>query len=411
MVVMMAATGSGQPSSFAARSALPTFGNFGNTLLERSNPGIRKSTPDSEVLASSDEEVEQSRLRSAAHRKAASNRRTSLFADQSSEAPRRLSFAGNNSYSPALGSQPNTPGASNDTWSSISPGAGAWNTASAYPFGSNIWGANSRDPPTRLQEVRQDNPESRLPFSIPSQPNPSVQRSMSFSVGQSEYDAISNTMDPNARPGQGLTRRTTRTSNLGHEYGGLSSVDENEGTDRYFAGGPHNGQGTRVQARAMSNTSQTASSAFRATKLRNPMLEGSELAIDDADEPAAQGRYSVRVQPSRRLSDFQPTMPTRQPNGPHYSSATLGNSRNTPHWSTNLDFGQLDTIPQSRRHSFADVPTRRGSMGSNGMSRVLPTFSPRTLCLNRVLTTLEEEDDHSASYDAGSQVLSQDHEG
>ena len=184
----MAATGSGQPHSFASRSGLPTFGNFGNTLLERSNPGLRKSTPDSEALASSDEEVEQSRLRAAAHRKQLSNRRSSLLADQNADSSRRLSFAGNSSYSPATGSQPNTPGVSNDTWPAISPGAGAWNTGSAYPFGTNIWGANSRDPPTRLQEVRQDVSDSRQPFSMPTQPNSFVQRSMSFSVGQTEHD-------------------------------------------------------------------------------------------------------------------------------------------------------------------------------------------------------------------------------
>jgi len=407
----MTATGSSQPSNFAARSGLPTFGNFGNTLLERSNPGLRKSTPDSEALASSDEEVEQSRLRSAAQRKVLSNRRSSFFAEQNSEASRRLSFAGNNAYSPALGSQPNTPGVSNDTWSSISPGVGAWNTASAYPFGTSIWGANTRDPPARLQEVRQDHPENRVPFPIPSQSNPSVQRSMSFSVGQSEYDTAPNTMEVTSRPGQGLRPRTSRPNNLGHEYGGLSSVNENEDTDRYFTGAPQNGLGTRGQARTMSNTSQAASSAFRATRLRNHMLEAPELAVDDGEEPATQLRYPIRNQPSRRLSDFQPTVPTRQPNGPLYSSATFGNPRNTPHWSSNLDFGQLDTIPQSRRHSFADVPTRRGSMGSNGMPRIPPTFDPSPPGPDLLLTTIKEEDELSASYDAGSQVLSQDHEG
>ncbi|KAK5953190.1 hypothetical protein OHC33_005758 [Knufia fluminis] len=407
----MATTGSGQPGSFASRSGLPTFGNFGNTLLERSNPGLRKSTPDSEALASSDEEVEQSRLRSAAQRKALSNSRSSLFTDQTSEVPRRLSFAGNNPYSPAIGSQPNTPGASNDAWSSVSPGVGAWNTASAYPFGTNIWGANSRDPPSRLQEVRQDNSQSRIPFAIPSQPNSSAQRSMSFSVGQSEYDTPANGMDTTSRPVQGLTRRTSRPSNLGHEYGGLSSVNENEDADQYFTGAPQSGQAARLQARAMSNTSQTASSAFRGTRLRNAPLEGSEIAVDDVDESAMQYRVPVRNAPSRRLSDFQPTNPTRQPIGPHYSNATFGNTRNIPHWSSNLDFGQLDTIPQSRRHSFADVPTRRGSMGSNGMPRIPLTYLPSPTGIESVLTAVKEEDDQSASYDAGSQVLSQDHEG
>jgi hypothetical protein len=36
------------------------------------------------------------------------------------------------------------------------------------------------------------------------------------------------------------------------------------------------------------------------------------------------------------------------------------------HWVTSLGFGGLADIPQSRRHSFADVPTRQGSVSSAG---------------------------------------------
>lgn len=180
----MATAGSGHTGIYNSRSGLPTFGNFGNTLLERSNPGLRRSTPDSEVLASSDEEVEHTRLRSIAQNKPNPIRRSSILADQSHDS-RRLSFAGNNAHSPGPGSQPNTPGASHENWSTISPSVGAWNGASAYPFGTNIWGSSSRDPPARLQEVRNDS-ENRLPFVNSAQPQTSVQRSMSFSVGQSE---------------------------------------------------------------------------------------------------------------------------------------------------------------------------------------------------------------------------------
>lgn len=372
----MSAGSSAQHPTFASRSGLPMFGNFGSALLERSNPGLRKSTPDSEALASSDEEVEQSRLRSGPQRKTVTNRRSSLLADANNNDSRRLSFTGNSSYSPVTGSQPNTPSVSHDTWSTISPGVGAWNSGSAYPFGSNIWGASSRDPPARLQEVRQDTSESRIPFNIPSQPNPAVQRSMSFSVGQTEYDTAPTTVDISARPSQGLTRRSSRPSNLSHEYGGLSRVNESEDGEHIFTNTPQIPQGNRVSTRAMSSTSNhTVSSAYRGTRVLNPTLEATELAVDDIDEPT-QLRQPIRGAPSRRLSDFQAVIPTRQPNGPLYSNANFGNSRNAPHWSSNLDFGQLDTIPQSRRHSFADVPTRRGSMGSNGKSCSMLRSSP-----------------------------------
>lgn len=399
----MSSNGPGQPPKSTARSGLPTFGNFGSALLERGNPGLRKSTPESEALASSDEEVEQSRLRSAAHRKTATNRRSSLLAEQQSnnEAARRLSFA-NASHSPVTGSQPNTPGVSHDTWSAISPGVGAWNTGSAYPFGTNIWGANSRDPPTRLQEVRQDNPDARMQYSSSSQLNPSVQRSMSFSVGQSEYDGSHSSMETSGRPVHGLTRRSSRPGTLGHEYRGLSRVNESEDSEPFSATSATFTPSNRGVARAMSNTSIYTSSAFRGMRQRNSTHDISEMAIEDSDEPGV-FRQPIRGATSRRMSDLQNTVSTKAGAGSLYSSTMSGHGRNVPHWSSNLDFGALDTIPQSRRHSFADVPTRRGSLGSNGKST-------SSWSATDILTLLTEEDDHSASYDAGSQHLSQENE-
>lgn len=407
----MATAGSGHAGIYNSRSGLPTFGNFGNTLLERSNPGLRRSTPDSEALASSDEEVEHSRLRSIAQSKTNPIRKSSFLADQSHDS-RRLSFAGNNAHSPGPGSQPNTPGTSHENWSTISPSVGAWNGASAYPFGTNIWGASSRDPPARLQEVRNDS-ENRLPFSTSSQPNSSVQRSMSFSVGQSEYNS-SPTMDNfpgSAAPG--LTRRTSRPSNLGQEFSGLSRVNESEGAGFFTTTSPQAAQlkgGSRALSNASTHTTTSAAlhntpsilrstsstSAFRNPRFTSSLLEASEVAIDDAEDTMAQSRYPVRNAPSRRLSDYQ-AIPTRQPNVAPYSSAAFGSTRNTPHWSSNLDFGQLDTIPQSRRHSFADIPTRRGSMDTHGMFKT-PT-PPYTQ--DQRLTNVKEED--AQSYEDGSQ--------
>lgn len=374
----MATAGSGHAGIYNSRSGLPTFGNFGNTLLERSNPGLRRSTPDSEALASSDEEVEHSRLRSIAQSKTNPIRKSSFLGDQSHDS-RRLSFATGSAHSPGPGSQPNTPGTSNENWSTISPSVGAWSSASAYPFGTNIWGASSRDPPARLQEVRNDS-EGRLPYSTSSQPNASVQRSMSFSVGQSEYNT-SPTMDGYSGSGTpGLTRRTSRPSNLGQEFSGLSRVSESEGGSFFSA---QQATQTKSGVRALSNASAqttpssalhntpsllrntSSTSAFRNPRFTSSLLEESELAIDDTDDTMSQPRYPVRNAPSRRLSDFQ-AVPTRQPHMPSYAGAGFGGTRNTPHWSSNLDFGQLDTIPQSRRHSFADIPTRRGSMDTHG---------------------------------------------
>ena len=363
----MSSTGASQGGIFASRSGLPTFGNFGNALLERGNPGMRKSTPDSEALASSDEEVEHSRMRSAPRGKPVPNRRSSLLAEQSAEGPRRLSFASNN-YS-NTGSQPTTPGTQNDTWSSISPSIGAWNSGSAFPFGTNIWNANPRDPPARLQEVRQDSIDARNNYTSTS--NSAVQRSMSFSVGQTDYENSATMVENPSRAGLGLTRRSSRPGTLGHDYtGALSSVNENDDLGHQYTNTSNTSAGMRPQARTMSSAGvNVAATAFKMSRPRQNVQETSEIAIEEVDD-LTQSRYPMRNQPSRRLSDFQAIAPTRQPYAPPYSSASFGTARIAPHWSSNLDFGQLDTIPQSRRHSFADVPTRRGSVGSNGKCTV-----------------------------------------
>lgn len=411
----MATAGSGHTGIYNSRSGLPTFGNFGNTLLERSNPGLRRSTPDSEVLASSDEEVEHTRLRSIAQNKQNPMRRSSVLVDQSHDS-RRLSFAGNSAHSPGPGSQPNTPGASHENWSHISPSVGAWNGASAYPFGTNIWGSSSRDPPTRLQEVRNDS-ENRLPFVASSQPNTSVQRSMSFSVGQSEYNMSPSANDnPSHSGAPGLTRRTSRPSNLGQEYSGLSRVNEGEGGSFFTSTSSQTGH-IKGQSRALSNASThttsssalhntpsllrttSSTSAFRNPRFTSSLLEASEVAIDDTEDTmqSIQSRYPIRNAPSRRLSDFQ-TMPTRQPHVPPYSSAALSSTRNIPQWSSsNLGFDQLQPIPQSRRHSFADIPTRRGSLDTHGKRLPMVFY----LFQARRLTSTTEEDEQS--YEDGSQ--------
>lgn len=376
----MSATGSGHTSSFASRSGLPTFGNFGNTLLERSNPGLRRSTPDSEALASSDEEVEQSRLRSA-QRKTMSNRRSSLLSDQNHGDSRQFSHhPGNHPYSPSTGSQPNTPSVSQDTWTSISPSVGAWNTASAYPFGPNIWGANSRDPPPRLQEVKQDNSaENRFPFPIPPQPNPTVQRSMSFSVGQSDYEPTptftsTSTMEYPPRAVPGLTRRSSRPTNMGHDFGGLARVNESDDPEDPYAVTPlsTSHHPSRNITRTLSTTSTpTNHSLFRSSRsnLNHPGLDISEVAIEEFDDSLDMHRVQRGPPPGRRMTE---AAPIRQPHNPTtMNSGFTNNSRNNTTWSTIPPNNHFNPAT-SRRHSFAEMPTRRGTPGSQGMLRIPP---------------------------------------
>lgn len=343
----MTSNSSGRGVAFGSRASVPTFGNLGNALLERRNPGIGRSTPDSEVLASSDEEMDQAK-RSTESRKAPANRRTSLLAEPSIE-HRRSSFAGSNA------SQPNTPGTGQDTWAAISPSIGHYN-GSSFPFGQSIW-SGTREPPLRFSETRQDTEKS--PPSSTGQPGQTIYRSLSFSVGQKDNETTSQ------RPSQTLQRRTSRQNTLAPENGGLERVNEDENMhhDAAYNTSPSLG---RQGGRALSTTTMSHTTSNLRGRMRSLGNGQPDLTLDDTEESASQLRYPVHAAPTRRLSDLQSLAPSRQPIGPPYSNSIFRNSRIGPQWSTG-DYDPLEAIPQSRRHSFADVSTRRGSLGSEGM--------------------------------------------
>merc|ERR1712000_234908 len=53
------------------------------------------------------------------------------------------------------------------------------------------------------------------------------------------------------------------------------------------------------------------------------------------------------------------------------------------HWQTSLGFGSIPEAPQSRRHSFADVPTRHGSFSSSERGNELNAFESGTQTLSQ----------------------------
>jgi hypothetical protein len=143
------------------RTGMPTFGAFqpnqnqnASLLLGRSNAGLRRSTPDSEALASSDDEAEQIRGAPAPPRINKNTRRTSWLTDIP-PAHRKASMTASGPYSPS-GSHPATPSADSSTWNQTGTPSignnGAWNAASTFPWGS-VSNESQRPAPTRLQEV------------------------------------------------------------------------------------------------------------------------------------------------------------------------------------------------------------------------------------------------------------------
>jgi len=98
--------------------------------------------------------------------------------------------------------------------------------------------------------------------------------------------------------------------------------------------------------------------------LRETVPEESEYAIDELDEPNdVADLINPRRTLNRRMSEFGPSA-FRSPFGMDSRKHDVPVKKGL--WHSQLGFGSLGDISQSRRHSFADVPTRQASIGSLG---------------------------------------------
>lgn len=418
---------------------MPAFGTFGvhqgsaSLLLERSNPDLRRSTPDSEALASSDDEPDHNKAPTASNqRPGKQGRRTSWLNDVSaSNVNRKPSITG--PYSPST-SHPGTPGAENSAWTNTNATGSAWpNPPPSYPW-NTIWNPDGRkDPPARLQEVDPTIGDNGIPFSIPLEPNFKPHRSLSYSVGQTDTTGAppSNPISTSAEATRsrlgsqysGNPRRPSRPGGMGGvEPGGLGRVREVEDDEEYQrADAMRNalalGQNPMYQRLVLENQQlrdgiktydralpsiATAAPArppgFHATRLRTAVPEHVENAIDDREDTLAYGGFGVRDNNLRRMSE-QPLIPADRASLSPTENRTF-DSMKKAHWQTSLGFGPIPEAPQSRRHSFADVPTRQGSFSSTGEGLQGARFPfPETDRLGR--------DEDVTAYESGSQAISQ----
>lgn len=292
---------------------------------------------------------------------------------------------------------------------------------------SGIWN-NRQDPPSRLSEVlssptsnsasdnsflnqegnalqtspaHNSSSNSQIPFAIPIHPTPKNYRSQSYSVGQLDPDTSvpTTTTGPSAMmgarsralPHPGLQHRPSRPSMLSemsNEGGMLGKLKEVDDDDLAYAEAGAQAQLQSAEAHktiemlsrenAMLRQQHLNASRMRPRAstgyggglgngygIRDPLPEeSSESAVDDElNDPDAAGRRGF----SRRMSEYG--------NAPFRSSFTLETRPNVENrplenvkkaiWSTSQGFSLADQ-PQSRRHSFADVPTRQPSAGPVG---------------------------------------------
>jgi hypothetical protein len=435
-------------------------------LLDKING--RRSTPDSEALASSDDDGGQDHMQPVITQQKPS-RRDSWLGDtaQPNLGPQRKnSFAGS-SMSPTT-SHPPTPSAESGNWAGGHPqngsavGVGRTHPAStsfAWPPGGGIWNSESRkEAPARFTEVlpsptsthppgsaglgyfsnepstfqRDTSATSNIPFQIPLNPNPKNLRSHSYSVGQLEPDSPATSTTPGGS-GRGRAQhsgshhRPSRPSMLSEmsNDGGLSQLDETEDDDiESLTDSTH---GVKLQ----SSEAQTIAMLARENKmlrqerqyqnarirprsstanvfglgsgysLQGAVPEESEYAIDELDEINELQEITSKGVPGRRMSEYGLGQ-TRISPYVSLENRKLENVKKA-YWQSSLGLERFADIPQSRRHSFADVPTRQGSVSS-----AADTLSGHESNLQESLSPGEYQNRYQDGYslnDHGKQIL------
>ena len=446
---MTSTTGSQAQPGQAKRTSFGGFpGGGASIFLDRSKAGFRGSTPDSEALASSDDEQDHHlRLHPVTSNPGPKPvRRLSWLTEVQQVPNRKGSLVGNGPFTPA---SPNTIASPNDqtpwggnagstTGSTIGRGHA---TSTSFPWGNTIWNNDpQKGPPQRLTEVlpsptsmvppnsaglyseeplhspplsQETMADSAIPFAIPLQPTLKTYRSQSYSVGQLDpessnlplnnyggYNAYGRSR--NGAPYVGLQHRLPRPSMLGdlpHDPPLLEQLREVDDDEESFNGSEADVQlsvqETKIQQLAMENAilRQAAAERSESAKLRNRIATGipskasrsssqvysqqsrdpvaeeeAEYALYDLEDPEIAKPYKFESLNGRRSSEYTTKSSTQ------YTAAGIPENRTLEsvkkgHWQSSLGFGGIGEPPQSRRHSFADVPTRQNSIGSVGDSQ------------------------------------------
>lgn len=422
-----AITKSGTPSRLGTGPLPNVSSTSQNHLLDKAN--ARTSTPDSEALASSEDEGEHRQDSSqAVSQPPKPVRRSSWLNDTSHPFRSRKGSFASGSMSPTT-SHPSTPSAETTAgpWGSQSTPStmNRPSAPSSFGWGAGIWNNDRKDPPSRLSEVlpsptstvpasgggnsffgpesgmqtspaRESGTNPQIPFAIPLHPTPKTYRSQSYSVGQMELESASAAgMNPSPAVGRArypaLQHRPSRPSMLsemandGSMLGKVKEVDDDEDEDSL----PDSMQGSflhqtsesktiemltrenamlrqqqqynaRMRPRASTGTSAYFSNGY---SLRGAVPEESDYAIDELDEMNElneAGESFARRAANRRMSEYG-SGSMRSPLGMDNRKTDNANLKKAL-WSSS-GF-QLPDVSQSRRHSFANMPTRQGSISS-----------------------------------------------
>lgn len=417
-------TKTSQPSKSASGSLLAVA--TGNPNLHLEKLGIRTSTPDSEALVSSDDEGEhRQEASSAAPQPPKPVRRSSWLNDTSIHPvprPRKGSFASNSVSSPTT-SHPSTPSGENGPvhWNTSS--TMNRNQAPGFSWGTGIWNNDRRDAPARLGEVlpsptslvppggagsnsffgsdaagtqtspsRESGNNAQIPFAIPLHPTPKTYRSQSYSVGQMEAELPPpGGMTSAAVPGRArypaLQHRPSRPSmlsemaNEGSMLGKVKEVEDDEDEEESPSGSMHNSFHQSAESKTIEMLTRENAMLRQQQQQLNARIrpraatgssfvgngypavpEESDYAVDELDENHDGADYLARRGSQRRMSEYGASH-YRTPLGMDKTKIADNPNLKKALWSSSPGLFGGDAS-QSRRHSFANMPTRQGSISS-----------------------------------------------
>ncbi|KAG5966282.1 hypothetical protein E4U57_002871 [Claviceps arundinis] len=389
----------------------------------------RTPTPDSDALASSDDEggrrnSETYRMPPAPAYQPA--RRSSWLNDTSQPLtrPRKESFA-SSSMSPTA-SHPSPPLAevSSSPWGPISApsvGVGRSCNSSAFSWGTGIWNTDRKDATSRFSEVLPSptstmpsgiggcsffGPESlptqlsptcrdssssnsQIPFAIPLHPTPKTYRSQSYSVGQMDpengsYAGMSSSAFFGRARHSGLQHRPSRPSMLsemandGSMLGNVREVDDDEDDPMpdSMPGFAHQTAESKTIERLTRENAMLRQQQYHsrirprastgASYLGNgyeTVPEECDFAVDSLDEANDSIDLLGQRATGRRMSEYGSSMfGTALSTDERKANENL-DLKKVALWSSSPAFIPGDNS-QSRRHSFANMPTRHGSISS-----------------------------------------------
>lgn len=292
-------------------------------LVDKTKAHIRRSTPDSEALASSDDEQEFN-MRHTHHQAPKTLRRTSWLSETNSA--RKSSHGASDAILPS------------NAWEFGASTSVRSNSNTAFnPWAGSIWNDNQRNPPARLAEFktsetilgssftneelmstptgrRESHTDVAIPFAIPLRPTPKTYRSQSYSVGQIDEDTAANINQIRPIPGSlgarnrtattgfvGNQHRSTRPSMLSGDYAPenstmLEQVREVADDDEAIINGS-----MEADIRMPGNYNRAMEQAAMENILRQQKQHGSNVAFERSSSFSTQGPHSQRMAMARGL--------------------------------------------------------------------------------------------------------------